>query len=57
MNDQAAAALFDVFYAELAEPGRSRASALQRAQRALLEDQRFRHPIHWSAFMLINSWL
>jgi len=31
--------------------------ALQRAQRAMLNDIRFRHPGYWSAYLLINGWL
>ncbi len=57
VSDEAAASLFARFYAALAEPGQSRARALQRAQRALIAEGRFRHPVHWSAFMLVNSWL
>ena len=57
VDDAAAAQLVARFYRELADPDTSRGEALRRAQRALLEDARFRHPAHWSAFLLINSWL
>jgi CHAT domain-containing protein len=45
------------FYAALREDGVSRAQALRRAQRALLADPAFAHPLHWSGFLLIGSWL
>lgn len=56
VNDEATARLFEVFYDELARPERSRASALQAAQQALLSEKRFRHPVYWSPFLLVNSW-
>jgi CHAT domain-containing protein len=31
--------------------------ALQTAQTALIEQLAFRHPIYWSPFLLISSWL
>ena len=56
VNDAAAAVLIERFYGELAA-GHSRAGALQRAQRALIEDPTFRHPAYWSPFLLISNWL
>jgi CHAT domain-containing protein len=56
VNDEAAAKIVERFYAELAG-GASRAQALQRAQRALLETPAYRHPAYWAPFLLISSWL
>ncbi len=56
VNDAATADLFAIFYEQLARPGSSRARALQHAQQALIESRTRRHPIFWSAFLLINSW-
>lgn len=57
VHDEATMQLFGHFYRELGRPGVSRAEALRRAQRALLAEPRFRHPIYWSAFLLVNGWL
>ena len=57
VNDAATAALIARFYEELKRGETSRAQALQRAQMQLLSDPSYRHPIYWSAFLLISSWL
>lgn len=57
VHDEASAELVTAFYRELAHSGVSRAEALRRAQRVLLETRRFQHPSYWSPFLLINSWL
>lgn len=57
VHDEATMELFTTFYRELARPGVTRAEALRRAQRSLLAGKRFRHPIFWSAFLLVNGWL
>ena len=57
VNDEATAVLVKAFYRGLREPGVSRAVALQRAQRELLADRRYRHPRYWSPFLLISNWL
>ena len=57
INDLAASRLIRDFYRQLQDPQASRAVALQRAQREMLNDLRFRHPGYWSAYILINSWL
>lgn len=49
-------ALVTRFYMEL-EGGASRAMALKQAQLELLESTKFRHPVYWSPFLLISSWL
>ena len=45
------------FYRQLQNPALSRAQALQKAQQALLEGKEFNHPVFWSPFLLIGSWL
>ena len=57
VNDQAAAALVAEFYRQLAEPGMSRARALQQAQIKHLETRRFRHPGYWAPFLMISNWM
>jgi CHAT domain-containing protein len=56
VNDVASAKLIGRFYHALAEPDMTKAEALQRAQLAMLDDPRFRHPGFWSPFILIGNW-
>ncbi|VAW89766.1 hypothetical protein MNBD_GAMMA17-2056 [hydrothermal vent metagenome] len=57
VDDIAASQLIRDFYRQLQDPQASRAVAMQRAQQAMLNDIRFRHPGYWSAYLLINGWL
>jgi CHAT domain-containing protein/predicted negative regulator of RcsB-dependent stress response len=57
INDASAPILVAEFYRQLKDPTVSRAVALQRAQLKLLSAGSYRHPYHWSAFLLINNWL
>jgi CHAT domain-containing protein len=57
VDDEAASLLVVDFYRRLGQEGVSRAAALRAAQREMLKDLRFRHPGHWSAFLLISNWL
>jgi CHAT domain-containing protein len=55
VSDEASSILVTDFYRRL--PTTSKAKALQEAQRAVLADQRFRHPGYWAPFLLIGNWL
>lgn len=57
INDQSASMLVSEFYAQMQQPGMSKASALQNAQLKMLADKRFSHPSYWSPFLLIGNWL
>jgi CHAT domain-containing protein len=57
VNDEAASVLMVSFYEQLAQPGTSRAQALQRAQQKLLATPGTQHPAHWAPFLLISNWL
>lgn len=58
VDDEASAKLISTFYAELRQhPERSKARALQAAQRTLMDDPNYRHPFYWSPFLLIGNWL
>lgn len=57
VNDRAAAELVSRFYQALAQPGASRAEALQTAQRELIAGARFNHPAYWAPFILVGNWL
>ncbi len=56
ISDQATALLIDEFYVRLQDASLSKARSLQQAQIKLLQDQRYRHPGYWSAFLLIGNW-
>jgi CHAT domain-containing protein len=57
INDEASSLLVSEFYHQLKDPSLSKAKALQRAQRKLLHDRRYRHPGYWSPFLLLGNWL
>jgi len=57
VNDQASSLLVNGFYRQLRDAGGTKAKALQEAQRAVLADPRFRHPVYWAPFLLIGNWL
>lgn len=57
VNDEASSVLVAEFYQQLHDASVSRAVALQRAQKKLLADPRYQHPMYWSAFLLLNNWL
>jgi CHAT domain-containing protein len=56
VNDDATALLMTRFYPGIGQ-GHSRADALRAAQMSLVADHRFAHPIYWSPFLMIGSWL
>ncbi len=58
VNDNATSILMQRFYRELATRQVTKAVALQRAQRAILDDPQFRrHPYFWAPFILVGNWL
>lgn len=57
VNDQASSLLVTDFYRHLRDGKVSKAKALQEAQKAVLADGRFRHPVYWAPFLLIGNWL
>jgi CHAT domain-containing protein len=54
VSDESTAVLMDALYESLLE-GEGAARSLQRARRTLLEDERYAHPYHWAAFVLIGD--
>ncbi len=57
VNDQASSILVTDFYKQLRDSNVSKAKALQNAQRGLITEGRFRHPVYWAPFLLIGNWL
>lgn len=57
LRDDIAPELFDQFYQELRKPDVTRAEALRRAQRFLMQDpQKRRQPYLWSPVVLLGNW-
>jgi CHAT domain-containing protein len=58
VNDAAATQIVGDFYSELtAHPERSKAQALQAAQKKLLSEERYSHPCYWAPYLIIGNWL
>ena len=57
VNDEASAELIGAFYRGLGSGSLSRAQALQSAQIKLLRMHQYSHPVYWSPYLLISSWL
>lgn len=58
VNDAASTVVVSDFYTELAtRPERSKAQALQAAQRKLLARPEYSHPCFWSPYLIIGNWL
>lgn len=57
LDDQSTASIIGEFYDQLVQADTSKAKALQKAQVAMIKDPDFRHPAHWSAFVLVGNWL
>ena len=58
VNDAASTQLVGDFYTELtSHPERSKAQALQAAQRKLLAQPRYEHPCYWAPYLIIGNWL
>ena len=43
------------FYRKL-KRGLDKASALQKAQIAVMEKKEYSHPFHWAPFVLVGDW-
>jgi len=46
-----------VFYRQLKKENMTKAKALQNAQKMLISQHRYWHPIYWAPFLLIGSWI
>lgn len=57
VQDRSTAELMSQFYQQLSQPQVSRAEALRRSQRSLLQSAEYAHPYYWSPFVLIGNWL
>ncbi|TVR07925.1 MAG: CHAT domain-containing protein [Phormidium sp. GEM2.Bin31] len=57
VRDEATADLMAEFYQQLAQPGMSKAKALQQAQLFLLHQSEYQRPFFWAPFILVGNWL
>ncbi len=58
VDDAATAQAMTRFYEELFNNlAENKAKALQTAQKAMLKDARFQHPLYWAPFLLIGNWM
>jgi CHAT domain-containing protein len=57
ISDESSSQLVGEFYQQLRDPSVTKATALQRAQRKLLDHPMYRHPAYWAPFLLLNNWL
>ena len=57
VRDEATADLMAEFYQQLAQPGMSKAKALQQAQLYLLHQSEYQRPFFWAPFVLVGNWL
>lgn len=56
IDDEATTQLITEFYYQLQVMKQSKVKALQNAQRNLLKNNRYQHPIYWAPFLLIGNW-
>lgn len=57
VDDKASVTFTEKFYSELLKPGVTKAQALQKAQLALKNTEKYEHPRHWSPYILTGNWL
>ncbi len=57
VSDDATMLLMSTFYHEIAQGKVTKSEAFQRAQIAVLKDERFADPYYWSAFVMLGNWL
>lgn len=57
VDDEATSLVIREFYRQLNQPNMTKAQALQKAQIALLSQDRYWHPIFWAPFLIIGNWM
>ncbi|KPA17892.1 secreted protein containing Filamentous hemagglutinin [Candidatus Magnetomorum sp. HK-1] len=56
VDDQATSLAIRELYRQLRKKDMSKAKALQNAQKMLIGQQKYWHPVYWAPFLLIGSW-
>jgi len=57
VDDESTALAVREFYRQLKKPDTTKARALQNAQKKLIAQPRYWHPLYWAQFLLIGNWL
>ncbi|UZQ55904.1 CHAT domain-containing protein [Trichothermofontia sichuanensis B231] len=57
VSDEATSLMMRRLYQELAHRQQTKVAALRQAQLSVLQDERFRSPYYWAAFILVGNWL
>lgn len=57
VDDEATSLAIREFYRQLKTPGISKVEALRNAQKKLISQPRYWHPLYWAPFLLIGNWL
>ncbi|NET66695.1 MAG: CHAT domain-containing protein [Moorea sp. SIO1G6] len=57
VDDEATAVLMNRFYQELTDKSISKAEALNRAQKSILQDPNYEHPYYWAPYIMVGNWL
>lgn len=57
VDDESTSLAVREFYRQLKTPGIHKAKALQNAQKTLINQPRYWHPLYWAPFLLIGNWL
>ena len=56
VDDEATSLAIRELYRQLRKNGMSKAKALQNAQKMLLSQRKYWHPLYWAPFLLIGNW-
>ncbi|MDM8517083.1 CHAT domain-containing protein [Desulfobacterales bacterium HSG16] len=56
VDDESTSLAIREFYKQLKKPGITKAKALGNAQKKLIEQPRYWHPLYWAPFLLIGNW-
>ncbi|MDM8518267.1 CHAT domain-containing protein, partial [Desulfobacterales bacterium HSG16] len=57
VDDNATSQIIKEFYRQYMTTDISKAKALQNAQKKLMDNEEFEHPVYWAPFLLIGSWM
>ncbi|QTA77906.1 Filamentous hemagglutinin family N-terminal domain-containing protein, CHAT domain-containing [Desulfonema limicola] len=57
VDDAAASQIIKEFYAQYMTTDISKAKALQNAQKKLIRQKQFEHPVFWAPFLMIGNWM
>lgn len=57
VDDESTSLAVREFYRQLKVPGISKLTALQTAQKMLIHQDRYWHPLYWAPYVLIGNWM